>query len=57
MFDIGREDTYFQYTTTGWMMWPLMLSALSCGATIVTYDGSPFHPDPKTFLKFVGDQG
>lgn len=42
---------------TGWMMWPFMLAALSCGARIVTYDGTPFYPDVQTFLQFVSEQG
>jgi acetoacetyl-CoA synthetase len=42
---------------TGWMMWPYMLAALSCGTRIVTYDGTPFYPDARIFLKFVGQQG
>ncbi|KAG5461325.1 MAG: acetoacetyl-CoA synthetase, isoform CRA_b, partial [Olpidium bornovanus] len=41
-----RDDVLFQYTTTGWMMWNWMVSALSVGATIVLYDGSPFMPNP-----------
>lgn len=38
-------------------MWPFMLTALALGTRIITYDGSPFYPDVKGFLKFVGDQG
>ncbi|KDQ57431.1 hypothetical protein JAAARDRAFT_35147 [Jaapia argillacea MUCL 33604] len=56
VYDLNVGDTYFQHTTTGWMMWPFMLSGLSCGVRIITYDGSPFYPDVKTFLKFVSDQ-
>lgn len=56
-FGILPTDVYFQYTTTGWMMWPFMLSGLACGARIVLYDGSPFHPDLKGYLKFINDQG
>lgn len=56
-FGILPTDVYFQYTTTGWMMWPFMLSGLACGARIVLYDGSPFHPDLRDYLKFINDQG
>ncbi|KAG2015435.1 acetoacetyl-CoA synthetase [Coprinopsis cinerea AmutBmut pab1-1] len=55
--DGNRDDTYFQYTTTGWMMWNLMLSGLSVGCRVVLYDGSPFHPNVETYLKFINDQG
>ncbi|KAJ8584275.1 acetoacetate-CoA ligase [Rhizopogon salebrosus TDB-379] len=56
-FGILPTDVYFHYTTTGWMMWPFMLAGLACGARIILYDGSPFHPDLKGYLKFVHDQG
>lgn len=39
------------------MMWSYMLSGLACGARIVAYDGSPFVPDVRAFLKFISDQG
>jgi acetoacetyl-CoA synthetase len=35
----------FFFTTCGWMMWNWLASGLASGATIVLYDGSPFHPD------------
>ena len=43
--DLKREDKLFYFTTCGWMMWNWQVSALGLGATVVTYDGSPFHPD------------
>ncbi|TFK44324.1 acetoacetyl-CoA synthetase [Crucibulum laeve] len=56
-FNATPDDTYFQYTTTGWMMWAFMLTSLALGTRIILYDGSPFHPDLKTYLKFINDQG
>ncbi|KDR75136.1 hypothetical protein GALMADRAFT_140674 [Galerina marginata CBS 339.88] len=56
-YNLCSDDTYFQYTTTGWMMWTFMLTGLSCGARLILYDGSPFHPDVKTYLKLISDQG
>ncbi|MDE0361158.1 MAG: acetoacetate--CoA ligase, partial [Rhodospirillaceae bacterium] len=44
--DIKPGDAVFYFTTTGWMMWNWMVSALALGATLVLFDGSPFHPDP-----------
>uniref|UniRef100_A0A0W0FQT6 AMP-dependent synthetase/ligase domain-containing protein n=1 Tax=Moniliophthora roreri TaxID=221103 RepID=A0A0W0FQT6_MONRR len=55
--DVKYGETYFQYTTTGWMMWTFMLATLSIGSRIILYDGSPFHPDARTYLKFINDQG
>jgi acetoacetyl-CoA synthetase len=44
--DLKRNDRLFYFTTCGWMMWNWLMSALATGATIVLYDGSPFHPQP-----------
>ncbi|WP_037578187.1 acetoacetate--CoA ligase [Phaeacidiphilus oryzae] len=43
--DLGPGDRFFWYTSTGWMMWNFLLAGLLAGAAIVTYDGSPGHPD------------
>ncbi|KAF8199906.1 acetoacetate-CoA ligase [Mycena galopus ATCC 62051] len=55
-FNLKPGDKFFQYTTTGWMLWNVVLSSLAAGIHIVLYDGSPFYPDISTFLKFVSDQ-
>ncbi|KAF7321942.1 AMP-binding domain-containing protein [Mycena kentingensis (nom. inval.)] len=54
---IEEGEAYFQFTTTGWMMWTFMLSGLAVGARLVIYDGSPFYPNLRTYLKFINDQG
>ncbi|KAL1921442.1 uncharacterized protein VTP21DRAFT_11158 [Calcarisporiella thermophila] len=43
--DMGPDDVFFQYTTTGWMMWNWLVSGLAVGATLVLFDGSPFKPN------------
>lgn len=43
--DIRPGDRVFYFTTCGWMMWNWLASALASGATIVLFDGSPFHPE------------
>ncbi|MCX5198005.1 acetoacetate--CoA ligase [Streptomyces sp. NBC_00249] len=43
--DLGPEDRFFWYTSTGWMMWNFLVSGLLTGTTVVLYDGSPGHPD------------
>ncbi|KJK55029.1 acetoacetate--CoA ligase [Saccharothrix sp. ST-888] len=43
--DLGPEDRFLWYTSTGWMMWNFLVAGLLVGSTIVTYDGSPGHPD------------
>jgi acetoacetyl-CoA synthetase len=43
--DIGRDDVFFYFTTTGWMMWNWQVSALMTGAELVVFDGAPGYPD------------
>ena len=43
--DIKEGDRFFWFSTTGWIMWNIVVSGLLLGATIVLYDGSPAHPD------------
>jgi len=45
--DVRPGDRVFWFTTCGWMMWNWLVSALATGATVILYDGSPFHPDPE----------
>ncbi|MFQ5985162.1 MAG: acetoacetate--CoA ligase [Alphaproteobacteria bacterium] len=42
--DLKPGDRLFYFTTCGWMMWNWLVSALASGATVLLYDGSPFHP-------------
>lgn len=42
--DLGPDDTTFWYTTTGWMVWNLQVSALLVGARVVLVDGDPTWP-------------
>jgi acetoacetyl-CoA synthetase len=44
--DIRAGDRVFYFTTCGWMMWNWLVSALALEATILLYDGLPFHPSP-----------
>ena len=44
--DLKRSDRLFYFTTCGWMMWNWLASGLATGATLILYDGSPFHPGP-----------
>ncbi|KAF8724492.1 hypothetical protein AX14_008751 [Amanita brunnescens Koide BX004] len=55
-FSCRAGDTFFQYSSTGWMMWNLMLSTLSFGGRIILYEGSPFYPTARHFLKFIDQQ-
>jgi acetoacetyl-CoA synthetase len=48
--DLTRDDVLFFFTTCGWMMWNWLVSGLASGATLVLYDGSPFHPQPAVLI-------
>jgi acetoacetyl-CoA synthetase len=54
--DLKREDTIFYFTTCGWMMWNWLTSSLAVGATIVLYDGNPFHPDSGVLWQMAQDE-
>ncbi|WP_026146427.1 acetoacetate--CoA ligase [Zestomonas thermotolerans] len=51
--DLSASDTLFYYTTCGWMMWNWLVSGLALGATLVLYDGSPFHPGPERLIDLI----
>jgi len=55
--DLKRGDTILYLTTCGWMMWNWLVSSLAVGATIVLYEGSPFHPDPAALWRLASDEG
>ena len=45
--DSRAGDKVFYFTTCGWMMWNWLVSAIAIKATVVLYEGSPFHPGPE----------
>ena len=55
--DLGPEDRFFWFTTTGWMMWNLLVGGLLAGATAVLYDGSPAHPDTNALWGLAEETG
>ena len=53
--DIQDGDRVFYFTTCGWMMWNWLVSTLACGATLLLYDGSPFHQDGRILFDFADE--
>ena len=51
--DIQPGDRLFYFTTCGWMMWNWLVSGLAAGATLLLYDGSPFHPDGNVLFDYA----
>lgn len=70
--DLGPDTVQLQYTTvslttpildcflhvpqTGWIMYLFAVQSLLFGARVILYDGSPFLPEPKAFIRLVGEQ-
>jgi acetoacetyl-CoA synthetase len=55
--DLGRDDRFFWFSSTGWMMWNLLVGGLLVGATVVLYDGSPAAPDLGALWRMAEDTG
>jgi acetoacetyl-CoA synthetase len=55
--DLRREDVIFYFTTCGWMMWNWLVSSLAVGATLVLFDGNPFHPTPGVLFDLAQKEG
>ena len=54
--DLKRDDTIFYFTTCGWMMWNWLTTSLAVGATLVLFDGNPFHPDPDALWRMAEEE-
>lgn len=52
-YDIREGDRVFWFTTTGWVMWNLLVGALLSPGSIFVYDGSPTHPDANRLWDLV----
>ena len=51
--DIKENDRVFYFTTCGWMMWNWLVSALASKASLLLYDGAPFHPDGNVLFDYA----
>ena len=55
--DLGPDDRFFWFTTTGWMMWNMVVGGLLSGATALLYDGNPGYPDMNVLWEFAQKTG
>jgi acetoacetyl-CoA synthetase len=53
---LGPADRFLWFTTTGWMMWNVLVSGLLTGATIVTFDGDPGADESRATWRVVADE-
>ncbi len=55
--DTRPGDRIFYFTTLGWMMWNWLIGGLAAGATLLLFDGSPFHPTPEVLFDYADAEG
>ena len=55
--DVRPNDRLFYFTTCGWMMWNWLVTGLASEATLVLFDGSPFHPTPDILFDIAAEEG
>ncbi len=55
--DIHPGDRVFYFTTLGWMMWNWLVTTLASEATVLLYDGSPFHLGGRILFDFADATG
>jgi acetoacetyl-CoA synthetase len=55
--DLQSGDRFFWFSTTGWMMWNLLVSGLCVGSTIVLFDGDPGWPDLGSLWRMAAEAG
>jgi len=53
--DLGEDDRFLWFSTTGWVMWNAQITGLLVGATICIYDGNPGYPDMGNLWRFAGE--
>ena len=51
--DLHPGERMFFFTTTGWMMWNFLVSALLVDVIPVLYDGNPAYPKPDVLWEMV----
>jgi acetoacetyl-CoA synthetase len=54
---LGPGSNMFFYSTTGWMMFNLLVAALLTGSSATLYDGNPAFPQPDFLWKLAADTG
>lgn len=51
--DVNRDDRFFWFSSTSWIMWNLLVSTLLLECTVMQFDGNPGHPDLDTLWDFA----
>jgi acetoacetyl-CoA synthetase len=56
-YDVHPREALFFFTTTGWMVWNFIVSALVSDVVPVLYDGNPTFPDADALWRVVEESG
>ena len=54
--DVGPDDRFFWFSSTGWIMWNLLVSTSAMGCTLLQFDGNPGYPDLDTLWRFAAEE-
>ncbi|MER5648532.1 acetoacetate--CoA ligase [Streptosporangium sp. NPDC002524] len=55
--DLGEDDVFFWYTTTGWMMWNYLVGGLLVGSAVVLHDGAATYPETGALWRLAAEEG
>jgi acetoacetyl-CoA synthetase len=53
--DMDPGGRFFWVSSTGWIVWNLLVSGLLAGCTLVVFDGNPTAPDAGTIWRLIGE--
>ncbi|MEV7280016.1 acetoacetate--CoA ligase [Streptomyces sp. NPDC093111] len=56
-WDLKPGDRMLWFSTTAWMLWNTLVSALLVRASVVMIDGNPVHPDLREQWRIAADTG
>ncbi|MEU0516951.1 acetoacetate--CoA ligase [Streptosporangium sp. NPDC006007] len=54
--DLGEDDVFFWYTTTGWMMWNYLVGGLLTGSAVLLYDGAATYPETDALWRLAAEE-
>jgi len=55
-FDLQPGDRMLRFTTSGWVLWNTLVTALASNASIVIADGSAMYPRPDTVFDLIDQE-
>lgn len=53
---LSSSSTVYQFSSTSWVVWNVMVGHLSVGARVVCYDGGALYPHPGTLLEICAQE-